>query len=459
MVRLSPALLVALGLTSCQREAPPTAKSTPQPAPETEPDTASPPAALENWERDVLSTRLALDYESHSGTATIELAAGTPGASFEADGLEVSKVTHEGMDLAFRLDDKALHIAAPAGEASIEITYVFTPQEKLEGAKGGLTLTWPYHCDRVFPCDTKPDDGTEFELQLKVPAGKTAIYPTKIDEQAPAYMLAWAVGEYERVDLEPTRAGTKVSVWFPPARKEASLRGTRNLSKVFDWFESTYGAYLYGDHVGSVLVEWGGGAFGGMEHHPYWHVAAAGADDESVHAHEAAHGWYGNGVRIACWEDFVLSEGTVTYMATRAIEEVAGKDAGGRRWNAHQDRIDQLLASERSKIAWPEGCNEIDIIEDGLFGPAPYVKGAMFYRAVAEQIGVEKLDGILRDFYLDHRGQAARFAEMLDAIEKASGYDPRPCAEAWLRREKVPAPEACRPAQTSPADSSSTSTG
>src|SRR5256885_5389893 len=51
---------------------------------------------------------------------------------------------------------------------------------------------------------------------------------------------------------------------------------------------------LFGDSAGPVEVVWSFGT-GGMEHHPYWHISDTAFSDESVHAHEAAHGWFGDG--------------------------------------------------------------------------------------------------------------------------------------------------------------------
>jgi aminopeptidase N len=50
-----------------------------------------------------------------------------------------------------------------------------------------------------------------------------------------------------------------------------------------------------------------------MEHHPYWHVSGA-QRNLLVNAHEAAHGWFGDGVRPRCWEDEVVSEGVADYL-------------------------------------------------------------------------------------------------------------------------------------------------
>jgi aminopeptidase N len=39
--------------------------------------------------------------------------------------------------------------------------------------------------------------------------------------------------------------------------------------------------------------------------------------------HEAAHGWFGDGVRLRCWEDFVLSEGTASHLDARGDRPVS----------------------------------------------------------------------------------------------------------------------------------------
>ena len=61
-----------------------------------------------------------------------------------------------------------------------------------------------------------------------------------------------------------------------------------------------------------------------MEHHPFVHIGSVAIGDEETNVHESAHGWFGDGIRIACWEDFVLSEGTVSATSpARALDVVA----------------------------------------------------------------------------------------------------------------------------------------
>jgi aminopeptidase N len=341
---------------------------------------------------------------------------------------------------------RRLDVGVPAGAPlALTIEYRYQDHGGFQGASpAGYTLLWPYHCGNLFPCKSDPADGLRFDLALSgVEPGKVALFPATIAADAPSYMIAWAVGDYTHLDLGATAAGTRVGAWHLPGTAAATTAGTAHLRQVVDWLERTLGPYPYGDEVASVEVAWGPGAYGGMEHHPLWHVASAAMGDPETHAHEAAHGWFGNGIRIACWEDFVLSEGAVSYLAARALAEVAGSEVGDQIWSSYQGRLDRLQSSAANKIAWPEGCGDIDILIDGLFGTAPYMKGAFFFRALEERVGAAALDAALAGFFAERGGQAARMQDLLDRIQADTGYDPGPCALAWLRSESVPAGSSC----------------
>src|SRR3569623_496646 len=153
-----------------------------------------------------------------------------------------------------------------------------------------------------------------------------------------------------------TTAGTKVSVFWLPNGKTAALAGTKHLVQAFDWYEQHIGPYAFGHDVASVSVVWGEGMYGGMEHHPYWHVATDAMNDEETHVPEAAHGWFGDGIRLRCWEDFVLTEGTVSYLAAHVLGEVGGPALEAAQWKEYQSELDDAIA-EGGAPAWPTGCN------------------------------------------------------------------------------------------------------
>jgi hypothetical protein len=399
--------------------------------------------AYSNSRRDIISTSLDVNLATRHATADVRVATSTSrGMTFEAQGLNVTGVhSAAGAELEHAVSGGKLYVNVPGGRwpTNIVVDYTFDVQHENNGWLGASTVTWPYFCGNLFPCRSATRDGSAFALNLTgVPSGQTAIYPSTIDEEAPAYMLAWAVGNYECQSLGTTDAGTDLKVCWLPRGKTAALAGTAHLVDVFNWYETNLGPYMFGSDVGAVSVNWGESGAGGMEHHPYWHVDDASMASEETQAHEAAHGWYGDGVRIACWEDFVLSEGTVTYLAAHALGEVAGDELEEATWASYQEDLDYALENEEHTNAWPQGCGQIDLLNDHYFTMIPYIKGAMFYRSLAREIGEEALDGVLATFYQSHAGQAMHMQDMLSTIETETGFDPTNLARHWLRNSGDP---------------------
>ena len=392
--------------------------------------------------RDIVDTGLDVDLATKTATATITLAPSmSTGASFEVGDLTITSVTHDGAPLMYAVANEQLDVGTPPTTAPLTLTiaYGFRTHEDSDGLDSdGFTLIWPYYCGNLFPCHSHPSDGTRFELAVHGQAAGTVVAPPVIPADAPSYMIAWAVGDYTRLELGTTTAGTKVGMWYGPSEEAAARAGGAHLTFAFDWLEQHVGPYLFGNTVGSVSARWGRNAYGGMEHHPYWHVASIALGDESVNIHEASHGWWGDGVRIRCWEDFVLSEGTATYYEGRLLEEAGATQASQTAWRA----VDQQLATWRSGngggVAWPQSCGEVDVLADGLFSEVPYVKGAAFLRAVEQKIGRATFDEAMQTFYGRWKAKAAGMADLLAVFREVSGYDPTACAQLWLVNRAVP---------------------
>ncbi len=405
---------------------------------------------LTDLARDVVDTTLAVDLAARTARATITLAPSTStGVSFEIGDLAIGAVRLGDQPLQYvatGVIGERLDIGVPPSTEPLVITidYGWRYHNASNGvAMAGYTLTWPYHCGNVFPCRSDPSDGTTFHLAVIGAASGMAIYPPEILGEAPSYMAAWIVGDFVRLELGTTTAGTQVSVWHRATEAAAAAAGGAHLRVAFDWLEQRLGPYRFGTEVGTVSANWGGGAYGGMEHHPYWHVAAGALSDVSVNVHEAAHGWFGNGIRIRCWEDFVLSEGTVEFLMWRILDEVATPAVADPVWARLTTEVNAMRNGQGNGVAWPQSCGQVDILDDGLFSRVPYVKGAFFYRAVEQRVGRPMLDAALRTFYSRHAGQAAGMSDMLDVIEEVTGFDPTTCAQAWLVATTVPAAGAC----------------
>ncbi|HEU5058200.1 MAG TPA: M1 family aminopeptidase [Kofleriaceae bacterium] len=403
-----------------------------------------PPDASEDWTRDLVSTALEIDLAGKTGRATIAIAASeSTGASFEIGDLEVSAVTDDqGRALDFAAADGQLDVGVPAtGETGIVvIDYAFKDHEGFDGwmPGQGVTFLWPYFCGNLYPCKSDPADGQTFEMSVTGAEGDV-VYPDSIPAEAPTYMPAIAVADFTEIDLGTSSGGTRLSVWHLPGaeQEEFAAQGTEHLLDVFSFFEDTYGPYPFGGKAGTVSADWGGGDYGGMEHHPYWHVSSGSLYSEEVNAHEAAHGWFGNGVRIACWEDFVLSEGLATYMAARALGE-----SGVNLWPSYECDLKRFTCREEyNTIALPDTCNQIDILNDPLWSLVPYMKGAFFLRAVANRIGAEELDQSLAAFYQANVGKAAKMDALIARIQEDHPEDAEAIgllADRWLRQLRCP---------------------
>ena len=404
---------------------------------------ATPIPPTPNPAREIVETRLGVDLSAMTGNVTIFFGPSeAPGASLEIGDLEIDSVlSTSGSEYAINGSQLDLGLPASAEILHVDIAYRFKLHENFDGVSAkGFTFLWPYYCGNVFPCHSQPSDGTTFTLRVDgAPADKTVIAPSKIPADAPSYQIGWAVGDYAEIALGTTTHGTRLSVWHLPNEAQAATAGTKNLVAAFDWLEQTIGRYRFGDHAGTVSVPWGPGAYGGMEHHPRWHVGAGSLASEETNVHEAAHGWFGGGIRIECWEDFVLSEGTTTYLAARALDVVA-PTVGAEVWASYESELGGIRAADP---VWPQSCGAIDILDDNLFTNAPYIRGAFFYKGVADKVGADKLDDALAAFYEAHAGGSATMADMLATIKTVTGYDATACAEMWLRSTTKPAPGAC----------------
>ena len=403
------------------------------------------PAPSTNWARDLLTTHVSLDLEALRGRAEIYFmpSISSTGASLDVRGLLVRDVTGPLGALRHRVEDGRLDVGIPLGTVSMTIEYDFTLQDEFNGyLPEGHTFLWPYFCGNLFPCKPETSDGLMFSLDVTgVPDGHIAIYPDVIPWNAPSYMPALAHGPYIERELGTSAGGTQLSVWHLPGEEAAAQQGTARLLAAFSFLEQTYGPYVFGDKAGSVSAPWRGGGFGGMEHHPFWHVGSGSMRDAVTHIHEAAHGWFGNGVRMACWEDFVLSEGSASYLAARGMEAAAGVEVAARVWAFYQRQLDFIVSNPATDtIAWPDTCNQIDLLHHPLWSGVPYMKGAFFLRAVEERVGRAAFDQAMAVFYIWHVGKAAHMSDLIDTIEWLTRRDLDDLVQRWLKSVGPPTP-------------------
>lgn len=397
---------------------------------------------------DIHHVQLAVDVSENVAEAVLTLEALDSKIQLSADNLEILSVEQNGEVVGFQHEDGVLIVDSEVVSVQeLAIRYTF-PNRSLYQFDGwmpeqGVSFIWPDACGNLYPCNPNTNDGLTFGMDVSgVPTGRTSIYASDSVAEGPPYMLAFAVGEYEKLEVGVSQSGIEVAAWYLDGSDGLldAQYGTAHMVESLDWMESVYGPYPFGSQVGTVEVNWGADSYGGMEHHPFFHVGQYDFWNEETQIHELAHAWFGDSVRLECWEDFVLSEGTVTYMTAKTLQEVAEYDV----WEYYVTEflIPICEGEDVNTIVMPEGCNEIDFENDNLWSLATYMKGACFYEEVADVLGAETLDRVIGEFYTANTGQAATMEEMLSMIESHALSDQRPliqqAVQDWLSSEACP---------------------
>ena len=397
---------------------------------------------------DIQNVDLSFNIETLNASATINLQTSQDSIVLSAKEIIIQKVFQNSVEVDFLQENAVLTLENSSHSLQeLEIHYTF-PERSLWQFDGwmpnqGISFIWPDYCGNLYPCNPNTQDGIIFTMDVSgVPEGQMAIFTPDSIGQAPPYMPAIAMGEYTHLHVGTSDSGIDVSAWYLDgvAGLEEAEYGVWNMVESLNFMEEVYGPYLYGKHIGTVEVDWGADSYGGMEHHPFFHVGKYDFWNEEAQIHELAHGWFGDAVRLECWEDFVLSEGTVTYMTAKTLQEVAGYDL----WEYYVSEflIPICEGEDYNALVMPDGCNDIDFENDNLWSLATYMKGACFYEEVGDIIGEEVIDQVISEFYFAHKGQSATMEDMLALLDSYATPDQKiqiaQSIQDWLRQEACP---------------------
>ncbi|RXM29292.1 Aminopeptidase B [Acipenser ruthenus] len=162
-------------------------------------------------------------------------------------------------------------------------------------------------CNRsFFPCFDTPAVKCTYSATVRVPEGVQVLmsatrsaysahekaFQFHMEYPVPAYLVALVAG-----DLTPADIGPRSRIWAEPCLLNAAVSKLSGL--VERWLtvaESLFGPYVWGSSEFLVIDV----------------------------IHEIAHGWFGNAVTNATWEEMWLSEGLATYAQRRITTEAYG---------------------------------------------------------------------------------------------------------------------------------------
>lgn len=396
-----------------------------------------------------LDLDLDVDFESHRlrGTATLDLTrhGNVSEVVLDARDLTIESVQANGSDLQWSLGESKPYLGAPLtvqlpdGADRISIRYATDPAAAAlqwlapEQTAGGehpfllsqsqaiLARTW-------VPCQDTPAVRFTYSATLRVPPGLLAlmsaenpaepstdgVYSFEMPQPIPSYLLAIAAG-----DLEFRSLGERAGVYAEPPLADAAAYEFEDTSEMIDAVEALYGPYRWGRY--DLLVLPPSFPFGGMENPRLTFLTPTViAGDKSLVAliaHELAHSWSGNLVTNATWDDFWLNEGFTVYLEQRIMEALRGKEyADMLALLGRQDlksTIDDLPAEDTHLHLSLAGRDP----DEGMTDIA-YEKGRFFLRMIEEQVGRERFDTFLQNWFESHAFQSVTTAQFVDYLEE-----------------------------------------
>ncbi|MBA1837942.1 aminopeptidase N [Corynebacterium sp. zg912] len=407
---------------------------------------------------DEFTTVSTVQFDSKAGSTHFDLVA----AGFEAtlDGEETGR--------ELKLDDGAHTLVVTSHDAynrTGEGLHKFT--DPVDNKDYLYTQFEPAMAMKVFAGFDQPDLKATYTVRVTAPerytvilneaaerrdnGDGTATWTTTIDYPLSTYLIAICAGEFERVSdvYRCTDEGGATRVIELGLYARASLiphldaeRIFRQTKEGFDFYHANFGrTYPFGDKYDQVFCpEYNMGA---MEH-----VGCVTYRDEYIFTseptpyrlerrndtilHEMAHMWFGDLVTMQWWDDLWLNESFATWSAATA-QTAIGEYADA--WTTFAS-VEKAWAYQQDQLpsTHPIAADAPDIeTAEQNFDGITYAKGASVLKQLQAYVGYEEFFAGVRTHFDNHAYGNATFADLLGALEQASGRDLADWAEQWLR--------------------------
>uniref|UniRef100_A0AAQ4RPV2 Arginyl aminopeptidase like 1 n=1 Tax=Gasterosteus aculeatus aculeatus TaxID=481459 RepID=A0AAQ4RPV2_GASAC len=192
-------------------------------------------------------------------------------------------------------------------------------------------------CNRsFFPCFDTPAVKSTYTATVRVPEGVTVLMSASLSSYStpdrvfqfsmefpvPSYLVALVAGELQHVDVGP-----RSRVWAEPCLLSCAVKKLGG--SVERWLgvaEELFGPYLWGRC--DIVFLPPSFPIVAMENPCLTFIIASILESSEFLlidvVHEIAHGWFGNAVTNATWEEMWLSEGLATYAQRRITTEAYG---------------------------------------------------------------------------------------------------------------------------------------
>lgn len=406
---------------------------------------ASPAAAVADSGRPGdydLTVSFSLASRTLNGTARIALAPGS-GLNLDLAGLAISgtELRHgEKVESAPPIDGSTLRVPAAPDRRELKITYSRQVMGHGDDRIGpdGIVLLGNWH--------PEPDRRMLFRLTASLPAGFTAIcesdsFPLTAEGGAvragfsqPVQELHFAAAPYVLDSLE-VRPGLRVHTAFFPEERHLASSYLESAAAFLRRFEREIGPYPYNHYVitaNRLPTGLGLPTFTLLGRQ----VLRLPFIRETSLGHEILHSWFGNSVEVAI-DQGNWCEGLTTFLADHAFRGDRGEAVADRK-----ERIINYLSYVDDDTAIPlSDFRSADHRQPQAEAvrAVGYNRAALLFAELETRIGSGAFASGIRSFYARHRGKAAAWNDLQEALSEAAGKDLAPFFADRLVRQDIPA--------------------
>jgi alanyl aminopeptidase len=324
----------------------------------------------------------------------------------------------------------------------------------------------PVTARRAVPCFDEPSFKARWSLTLHVPKELKAFSNTPIVREVdgadglktvefmqtkplPSYLLAFAVGPLDIVEVGPVGANSVASRIIVPRGRSLDASYAASITpKLVAALEQYFGTPYPFEKLDQIAVPLSG-AWGAMEnagliaYGPSFLSTAADDTDRTryqrtvVMAHEIAHQWFGNMVTPGWWDDIWLNEAFAEWLGNKMARQVQPEAAGmmttviaGR---AYGMRMDYLSTSRKVRESIT-GAGDIASAFDAI----TYLKGEAVVAMYENYLGERRFQSAARTYLKKHAWGNATSNDFLEAMADSGAPKEAASMAGFLDRRGVP---------------------
>ncbi|WP_156685963.1 aminopeptidase N [Mycobacterium sp. Marseille-P9652] len=314
---------------------------------------------------------------------------------------------------------------------------------------------------RMFACFDQPDLKATFDVTVTAPAhwkvvsngatsdvddvGKSRVHTFATTPRMSTYLVALIAGPYaEWTDTYADEHGEIPLGIYCRASLAPFMDADRLFTQTkqgFAFYHKNFGMpYAFGKYDQLFVPEFNAGAMENagavtfLEDYVFRSKVTRASYERRAETvlHEMAHMWFGDLVTMRWWDDLWLNESFATFAsvlcqaeATEFTEAWTTFATVEKSWAYRQDQLPSThpIAADIPDLA------AVEVNFDGI----TYAKGASVLKQLVAYVGLEHFLAGLRDYFRAHAFDNATFADLVAALEKASGRDLSDWGRQWLK--------------------------